>query len=191
MSFFVNWAFLGTRLKHERSEGFKASLLSCDADVFFLITFPFHRTGLSGTLRSACCFFFLSFFPLCAAGLRGTFPGHPRPPSLLLFPFWTTQHEIQHKHSWEAHPARDLNPADLAVVSEECRSLFLPPPYRQPLIDIHTHPWPGGGSFLGKNPPPSVRFEPTSAGTATSEHCLRQPCSHRATYDGFIFDSFI
>jgi hypothetical protein len=23
-----------------------------------------------------------------------------------------------------------------------------PPPYRQPLIDIHTHPWPGGGSFL-------------------------------------------
>ncbi|KAJ3629143.1 hypothetical protein MTP99_013557 [Tenebrio molitor] len=43
-------------------------------------------------------------------------------------------------------------------------SLFLPPPYRQPLKDIHTHPWPGGGSFLGKNPPPSVRFEPTCAG---------------------------
>jgi hypothetical protein len=42
-------------------------------------------------------------------------------------------------------------------------------------------PWPGGGSFLGKNPPPSVRFEPTSAGTATSEHYLRQPCGHRAT----------
>jgi hypothetical protein len=61
-------------------------------------------------------------------------------------------------------------------------SLFLPPPYRQPLKDIHTHPWPGGGSFLGKNPPPSVRFEPTSAGTATSEHCLRQPCGHRATF---------
>jgi hypothetical protein len=30
-------------------------------------------------------------FSLYAAGLRGTFPGHPRPPSLLLF--WTTQHE--------------------------------------------------------------------------------------------------
>jgi hypothetical protein len=57
------------------------------------------------------------FFPLCAAGLRGTFPGHPRPPSLLLFPFWASQHEIQHKHPWEAHPAWDLNPADLAVVS--------------------------------------------------------------------------
>jgi hypothetical protein len=79
------------------------------------------------------------------------------------------------------HPAWDLNPADLAVVSGEC-SLFLPPPYRQPLLDIHTHPWPGGVSFLRKNPPPSVGFEPTSAGTATSEHCLRQPCGHRATY---------
>jgi hypothetical protein len=62
-------------------------------------------------------------------------------------------------------------------------SLFLPPLYRQPLLDIHTHPWPGGGSFLRKNPPPSVGFEPTSAGTATSEHCLRQPCGHRATSD--------
>jgi hypothetical protein len=42
-------------------------------------------------------------------------------------------------------------------------------------------PWPGGGSFLRKNPPPSVGFEPTSARTATSEHCLRQPCGHRAS----------
>jgi hypothetical protein len=86
---------------------------------FFFLPFPFHRTGLSGTLRSA----FSSFF-LCAAGLRGTFPGHPHPPSLLLFSFWATQHEIQHKHPWEAHPAWDLNPADLAVVSAECRSSF-------------------------------------------------------------------
>jgi hypothetical protein len=62
--------------------------------------------------------FFPLFFLLCAAGLQGTFPGHPRPPSLLLFPFWATQYEIQHKHPW------DLNPADLAVVSEECRSSF-------------------------------------------------------------------
>ncbi|KAJ3626488.1 hypothetical protein MTP99_016980 [Tenebrio molitor] len=77
---------------------------------------------------------------------------------------------------------RDLNPADLAVVVGRVSLLFLPPPYRQPLKDIHTHPWPGGGSFLGKNPPPSVRFALTSAGTATSEHCLRQPCGHRAHY---------
>jgi hypothetical protein len=90
--------------------------------LLFFFNSPFHCTGLSGTLRSAC--YFLSFFPLCAGGFRGTFPGHPRPPSLLLFPFWTTQHEIQHKHPWEAHPAWDLNPADLAVVSEECRSCF-------------------------------------------------------------------
>jgi hypothetical protein len=64
--------------------------------------------------------------------------------------------------------------ADLAVVVER------PPPYRQPRGDIHKHPWPGGGSFFGKNPPPSVRFELTSIGTATSEYFLRQPCGHRA-----------
>jgi hypothetical protein len=45
---------------------------------------PFTTTGLSGTLRSA---FFFSFFLCGAAGLRGTFPGYPRPPSLLLPPF--------------------------------------------------------------------------------------------------------
>jgi hypothetical protein len=76
------------------------------------------------SIRYLAVGFFFLFFLLCAAGLRGTFPGHPRLPSLLLFPFWTTQHEIQHKHPWEAHPAWDLNPADLAVVSEECRSSF-------------------------------------------------------------------
>jgi hypothetical protein len=83
-------------------------------------------------------------------------------------------------HPWAPFPDGTRTRADLAVVVERV-SLFLPPPYRQPLIDIHTHLWPGGGSFLRKNPPPSVGFEPTSAGTATSEHCLRQPCGHRAT----------
>jgi hypothetical protein len=76
---------------------------------------------------------------------------------------------------------RDLNPADFAVVVGRV-SLFLPSLYSQPLKDIHTHPWPGGDSFLGKNRPPSVRFELTSAGTATSEHCLRQPCGYRTTF---------
>ncbi|KAJ3629581.1 hypothetical protein MTP99_013965 [Tenebrio molitor] len=66
---------------------------------------------------------------------------------------------------------RDSNPADLAVMVERV-FLFLPPPYC-PLKVMHTH-----GSFLGKNPPSSVRFEPSSAGTVTSQHCLRQPCGH-------------
>ncbi|KAH0821186.1 hypothetical protein GEV33_001605 [Tenebrio molitor] len=85
-------------------------------------------------------------------------------------------------YPWAPFPDGTRTRADLAVVVERV-SLFLPPPYRQPLIDIHTHPWPGGGSFLRKNPPPSVGFEPTSAGTTTSVHCLRQPCGHRATFD--------
>jgi hypothetical protein len=128
---------------------------------------PFTTWPIRYLLRLAC----FSHFFCGAEGLRGTFPGYPRPPSLFFF-FWTTQHEYNNtQHPWEAHPAWDSNPADLVVVS-----LFLPPPYRQSLINIHTHSWPGGGSFLRKNPPPSVGFEPTSAGTATSEHCLRQPC---------------
>ncbi|KAH0815080.1 hypothetical protein GEV33_007711 [Tenebrio molitor] len=50
-----------------------------------------------------------------AAGLRGTFPGHPRPPSPLLSPFWTTQYA--HNTTSMGGPfGRDLNPADLAVV---------------------------------------------------------------------------
>jgi hypothetical protein len=52
----------------------------------FFLPFPFHLTGLSGTFYGR-----LGFFFLCgAAGLRGTFPGYLRPPSLLSF-FWTTQ----------------------------------------------------------------------------------------------------
>jgi hypothetical protein len=143
----------------------------------FLKPFPFHH---SWSIRYLAVGLFFPLFSLCgAAGLRGTFSGHPRPPllSFLLSGRHSTNttHNI---HGWPIRPG-----------FEPCRprggvgrvSLFLPPPYRQPLKDIHTHPWPGGGSFLGKKPPPSVRFEPTSAGTATSEHCLRQPCGHRAT----------
>jgi hypothetical protein len=80
-------------------------------------------------------------------------------------------------HPWAPFPDGTRTRADLAVVVERV-SLFLPPPYRQPLIDIHTHPWPGEGSFLRKNPPPSVGFEPTSAGTGTgalSPTAMRPP----------------
>jgi hypothetical protein len=115
-------------------------------------------------------------------GAPGYFPRPPTPPTLSSpFPF-SGRHNTnqQHTTSMGGHAAWDSNPADLAVVSEECRSSFHHP-YRQPLLDMHTHPRPGGGSFLRKNPPSSVGFEPTSAGTATSEHCLRQPCGHRTT----------
>jgi hypothetical protein len=74
--------------------------------------------------------------------------------------------------------------ADLAVVVERVLilpSATLPSGYRQPRGDIHTHPWPGGSFSLGKNAPPSVRFELTSIGTATSENFLQRPWGHRAT----------
>jgi hypothetical protein len=64
-----------------------------------------------------CGRLFPLFFPLCG-GAPGYFPRPPTPTlSSPFFSFWTTQHEIQHNHPWEAHPAWDLNPADLAVVS--------------------------------------------------------------------------
>jgi hypothetical protein len=126
--------------------------------------------GFYGTFSVGGFFLSNSFFCLSSPSFRWCdgAPGHfPRPPTPI--PPHTTL-----IHPWAPFPDGTRTRADLAVVVERV-SLFLPPPYRQPLIDIHTHPWPGGGSFLRKNPPPSVRFEPTSAGTATSEHCLRQP----------------
>jgi hypothetical protein len=87
---------------------------------FFSSLSPFTLLGLSGTFTVGL---FFPIFSCGAAGLRGTFPGYPRPPSLFSF-FWTTQHEYNTQHPWEAHPTWDSNPADLAVVSEECRSSF-------------------------------------------------------------------
>jgi hypothetical protein len=88
---------------------------------FFFSLSPFILLGLSGTFYGRLAFV---IFSCGAAGLWGTFPGYPRPPSLFSF-FWTTQHEYNNiQHPWEAHPAWDSNPADLAVVSEECRFSF-------------------------------------------------------------------
>jgi hypothetical protein len=102
-----------------------------------------------------------------ATGLRGGFPDHPRP-------FHLTFTDI-HNNIYTpmgALPDGTRTRADLAVVVE--RVLILPSTtLRQPRGDIHTHPWPGEGSFLGKNPPPSVGFELTRIGTATSEYFLR------------------
>jgi hypothetical protein len=145
------------------------------------VPFPFFAIRLLRYLfRSAVFHFqFLFAYPfLPSSGATGSGAFSPA----------THAHSTSHSqtyttliHPWASFPDGTRTRADLAVVVERV-SLFLPPPYRQPLIDIHTHPWPGGGSFLRKNPPPSVGFEPTSAGTATSEHCLRQPCGHRATF---------
>jgi hypothetical protein len=111
---------------------------------FFLIAIPvFSHTAFYGTFRSAAFSITISFFlPFSgdATGLRGTFPGHPRP-------FHLTFTDI---HNNIYTPMGTLPfPTGLEPVltsrwwPKECW-FFLPPPYRQPLIDIHTHPWPGG-----------------------------------------------
>jgi hypothetical protein len=143
---------------------------------FFLIAIPvFSHTAFYGTFRSAAFSITISFLP-SQVMRRGSGALSPA----------THAHSTSHSqtytttfiHPWAPFPDGTRTRADLAVVAERVL-IFLPPPYRQPRGDIHTHPWPGGGSFLRKNPPPSVGFEPISAGTATSEHCLRQPCGHR------------
>jgi hypothetical protein len=85
----------------------------------FFIAFPFHHIGLSGTLRSTNVFHF-SFGG--AAGLLPPTPTLCHP--LLSSPLSGRYETHTTQHPWEAHPAWDSNPADLAVVSEECRSSF-------------------------------------------------------------------
>jgi hypothetical protein len=67
--------------------------------LFFFFAFPFSPNS---PIRYLFTVGLVSFFLCGAAGLRGTFPGYLRPPSLLSF-FWTTQHEYHNtQHPWEA-----------------------------------------------------------------------------------------
>jgi hypothetical protein len=91
---------------------------------FFLNAIPvFCHTAFTVPFRSAVFpFQFLFAYPLLpsggATGLRGTFPGHPRPLHLTFTDIHNTYTPMG------AFSRRDSNPADLAVVSEECRSSF-------------------------------------------------------------------
>jgi hypothetical protein len=74
--------------------------------IFFLIAFPFHHSWPIG-IPCGRLIVFSSFSPLFslggAAGLRGTFPGHLRPPFppfllsgfLFLFPIFSKEREIK------------------------------------------------------------------------------------------------
>jgi hypothetical protein len=103
-----------------------------------------------------------------ATGLRGTFPGHPRGPFHLTF---TDIHNNIYT-PMGAFPDGTRTRADLAVVAE--RVLILP--------STTLPSAPAEVPSFEKILPPSVGFEPTSIGTATSEYFLRQPCGHRATF---------
>nr|KAH0807502.1 hypothetical protein GEV33_015289 [Tenebrio molitor] len=101
-------------------------------DRFFTIAGRISNSGISNFLspfttwpiRYLCGR--LVFLFMWCGGAPGYFPRPPTPTISSPFSFfWTTQHEYNNtQHPWEAHPAWDSNPADLAVVSEECRSSF-------------------------------------------------------------------
>jgi hypothetical protein len=133
---------------------------------FFLVS-PFTTPGLSGTFAAGL------FFPLFFLVVRrGSGVLSPATHAHRLFSYLLSGDTTRIQHNIHGRPIRPG--------FEPCR------PRGGVGRNTHTHLWPSGGSFLGKNPPPSVRFEPTSAGTATSEHCLRQPCGHRATLFYYI-----
>jgi hypothetical protein len=126
----------------------------------------------------ALSFFFLIAFPLSPLGLSGTFCGR-----LVLFSFLlfsgrhntnTTTHNIH---------GRPIRPGIRTLLTSRwCRKSVALPSTTLPSApdDIHTHPWPGGGSFLRKNPPLSVGFEPTSYLEALSPTAMRPPSYYLA-----------
>jgi hypothetical protein len=120
--------------------------VSLEQYFFVFIAFSLSPFGLSGTFAVGSL-----FFPYVRRGsgvLSLATHAHP------LFSFFLPGQHNTNTTIWEAHPAWDSNSADLAVVSGECRS-SLHHFTVTALKDIHTHPWPGGGSFLGKK---SSRF---------------------------------
>jgi hypothetical protein len=101
---------------------------------FYYSLSPFTTTGLSGTLRSA---FFFSFFLCGAAGLRGTFPGYPRPPSLLLPPF-SGRHNTNTNTNIHGRPIRPG--IRTLLTSRWCRkSVALPSTTLPSAPERHTH----------------------------------------------------
>jgi hypothetical protein len=86
-------------------------------------------------------------------------------------------------HPWAPFPDGTRTRADLAVVAERVL-IFLPPPYRQPLLDIHTHgpaevpsfekilPLRWDSNPLASGPRPRSTFSDSHAATEPPYLCL-------------------
>jgi hypothetical protein len=154
---------------------------------FFLNAIPvFCHTAFYGTFSVGGFFLFPIPFCLSSPSFRWCdgAPGHfPRPPTPIPPHIHRhTQHLYTHGRLFPTgHEPR----ADLAVVAE--RVLILLSTTLPSAPTRHTHTSMARRSFL-----PSKKSSPfggirTRAGTATSEHCLRQPCGHRATLEFVYF----
>jgi hypothetical protein len=112
---------------------------------FFFIAIPvFSHTAFYGTFRSAAFSITISF---CLSQVMRRGSGALSPATHAHSTSHSQTYTTTFIHPWAPFPDGTRTRADLAVVAERVL-IFLPPPYRQPRGDIHTHPWPGRGSFL-------------------------------------------
>jgi hypothetical protein len=102
---------------------------------FFVIAFPLSPLR---AYQVPCGRLFSSLFFLCsAAGLRGTFPGYPRPPSLLLPPF-SGRHNTNTNTNIHGRPIRPG--IRTLLTSRWCRkSVALPSTTLPSAPERHTH----------------------------------------------------
>jgi hypothetical protein len=149
---------------------------------FFLVAFPLSPyLAYQVPLRSAC---FFSFFPVVRRGSGVLSPAtHAHP---LSSPF-SGRHNTNTTHNIHGRPIRPG--IRTLLTSRWCRkSVALPSTTLPSAPDRHTHTSMARRRFLpSKKSSPFGGIRTTSAGTATSEHCLRQPCGRRATYRHLSF----
>jgi hypothetical protein len=138
--------------------------------MYIFLAFPGSPLGLSGTF--AVGLFFSFFLYVVRRGYGVFFPAtHAHP---LSSPF-SGRHNIH---------GRPIRPGIRTLLTSRwCRkSVALSSTTLPSAPDRHTHTSMARRRFLpSKKSSPFGEIRSPSAGTATSEHCLRQPCGHRAT----------
>jgi hypothetical protein len=148
---------------------------------FFLIAIPvFSHTAFYGTFRSAAFSITISF---CLSQVMRRGSGALSPATHAHSTSHSQTYTTTFIHPWAPFPDGTRTRADLAVVAQRVL-IFLPPPYRQPLLDIHTHgpaevpsfekilPLRWDSNPLASGPRPRSTFSDSHAATEPPYLCL-------------------